>query len=337
MCYRGRPYAVPSAAGTAGLFWNKHLYKEAGLDPETPPVTIAGLDSVADRLTFFRDPETDSVHAYPALLERLGDPEKTRRFIVEQELELVQAGYLPCEPGWWNWAWGYFFGGSLLAGSDSLTVCSAENVRAFRWVQSFMKKYGGYTVKKFVSGFGQYSSPQNAFLAGKVAMVMQGVWMGLNIRRFAPELEWGAAPFPTVTRDLYGTTPYQTDVFVIPKGALDPEGAFAFLSFMARPENADQLTLHLWISGLSENTPDYLEKHANPFFRVFWEMARSKHIFIMPRIAMVEELTEDLIQDFSRIWLELEDPEKVLAEIQARKEPLFRLEIASIRERERRP
>lgn len=330
MCYRGRPYAVPSAAATSGLYWNKRLFREAGLDPEKPPVTIAEMDSLADRLTCFRDPATDSVLSYPALLARFRDRDKTRRFIEDHNLELVSAGILPSEPGWWHWAWGYYFGGSLVD-KDSLTVDSPENIAAFRWIRSFMERYGNYTIKRFVSGFGQYSSQQNAFFCGKVAMEQQGTWFGLNIRKFAPDLEWGAAPFPTATRELYGRSPYNADVFLIPRGAKNPEGAFAFMAFMCQPENADQLTINLWLSGLSESTPGYFEQHVNPYARMFWDMGKTGRFFVQPRIAMAEELSEDITQDFSRIWLEMEDPAKVLSEIQARKEPLFRLEMAAIR------
>ena len=49
---------------------------------------------------------------------------------------------MPAEPGWWNWGWGYFFGGKVWDGKDGITANSPENIRAFEWIQSWSKKYG---------------------------------------------------------------------------------------------------------------------------------------------------------------------------------------------------
>jgi ABC-type glycerol-3-phosphate transport system substrate-binding protein len=63
-------------------------------------------------------------------------------------------------------------------------------------VQSYSKRYGASALQTFQSGFGNFSSPQNAFLSEQVAMELQGVWMHNFIDKYAPNLEWGAAPFP---------------------------------------------------------------------------------------------------------------------------------------------
>jgi ABC-type glycerol-3-phosphate transport system substrate-binding protein len=90
---------------------------------------------------------------------------------------IIQMGFLPAEPGWWNWSWPYYFGGKLWDGKEKITCNEPPCIEAFTWVQSYAKKYGAGPVQIFQSGFGNFASPQNAFLAGRVAMVMQGVWM----------------------------------------------------------------------------------------------------------------------------------------------------------------
>ena len=87
-------------------------------------------------------------------------------------------------------------GGKLWDGASRVTPDAPENVRAFRWVQSYSRRYGAADVQLFQSGFGNFSSPQNAFIAEQVAMVLQGVWMYNFISKYNPKLEWGAAPFP---------------------------------------------------------------------------------------------------------------------------------------------
>ncbi|GAA0795597.1 extracellular solute-binding protein [Clostridium sp. AF19-22AC] len=47
----GKMYWVPAATGAFGLWYNKDLYKQAGLDPETPPKTVEDMVSYAKTIT----------------------------------------------------------------------------------------------------------------------------------------------------------------------------------------------------------------------------------------------------------------------------------------------
>ena len=58
--YRGVTWAVPSTPSVAVLYWNKAMFRAAGLDPEHPPRTLAELDDMAEKLTK-RDPQTGHV------------------------------------------------------------------------------------------------------------------------------------------------------------------------------------------------------------------------------------------------------------------------------------
>lgn len=49
--FLGKRYAVPIAVRSLALFWNKDLFKAAGLDPEKPPRTLQELVEVAKKLT----------------------------------------------------------------------------------------------------------------------------------------------------------------------------------------------------------------------------------------------------------------------------------------------
>lgn len=48
--YNGTLYSMPFHASTMGFYWNKTAFKEAGLDPETPPATIAEMAEMAEKL-----------------------------------------------------------------------------------------------------------------------------------------------------------------------------------------------------------------------------------------------------------------------------------------------
>jgi multiple sugar transport system substrate-binding protein len=47
----GRRYSLPVSASNLGLFWNKALFEEAGLDPESPPETWEELKEIAGTIS----------------------------------------------------------------------------------------------------------------------------------------------------------------------------------------------------------------------------------------------------------------------------------------------
>ena len=49
--YDGRLYGVPLYADVSALFWNKDLFRKAGLDPEKPPTSLAEIREYADKIT----------------------------------------------------------------------------------------------------------------------------------------------------------------------------------------------------------------------------------------------------------------------------------------------
>jgi multiple sugar transport system substrate-binding protein len=49
--YENRLYGVPLYADVSALFYNKDLFKRAGLDPEKPPTSLAELQEYADKIT----------------------------------------------------------------------------------------------------------------------------------------------------------------------------------------------------------------------------------------------------------------------------------------------
>lgn len=49
--FDGKYYAIPTAVRSLALFWNKDLFREAGLDPEKPPKTMEEAVAMAQKLT----------------------------------------------------------------------------------------------------------------------------------------------------------------------------------------------------------------------------------------------------------------------------------------------
>ena len=275
MCrHRGKMWALPTTPATVALHWNKRLFREGGLDPDRPPRTIAELDAMAEKLTK-RDPETG---------------------------EIVQMGFLPQEPGWWPWAWGYWFGGRLWDGQKTITADCPENVRAFEWIQSYSRKYGVDDVRRFASGFGNFSSPQNAFLSGRVAMELQGVWMHNFIEMYASGMEWGAAPFPTAVPGLENVSTADADVIVIPRGSKHPDKAWEFIRFVNSPEGMEILCGgQKKFSPLRRVSPEFWEKHEHPYIRLFSDLAESPNVRRAPPIGVLNRYQDEMRVAFDKV------------------------------------
>ncbi|MFQ3668336.1 MAG: ABC transporter substrate-binding protein [Fimbriimonadaceae bacterium] len=293
--YRGRMFALPSTPATTALHYNTRFLQEIGRGPNDYPKTIEELTEVGDRLV---------------VRDRLG--------------RIARAGFLPAEPGWWNWSWGYFFGGRLWDGDRTITCDSPENVRAFEWVQSFSKKYGPSELQVFRSGFGNFSSPQNAFMSQKVGMVLQGVWMYNFISQFEPDLPWAAAPFPHPEDrpDLANMSIAEMDILCIPRGARHPKEAFEFIAWLQKQENMEMLCLsHRKNSPLRKVSDEFWAKHPNPYIRLFHELALSPNAITVPKTAVFAEYQRELNNAFELINLDRATPQKALSDVKARMQP----------------
>ena len=298
--YKGELWALPTAPAATALHWNKRLFREAGLDPEKPPVTIEELDAYAEKLTKWEVTLADGSKEIQS--GYLPDVPHSRK-------RLIQVGFLPTEPGWWNYGWGFFFGGTMLTPDDKVTINSPENVRAYEWVASYTKKIGRDAVQRFRSGFGNFSSPQNPFLSGKIAMQLQGVWMYNFVQKYAPGMQWGAAPFPVPADhpELYGRSIAEADVIVIPKGSKHPDEAFEFIRFVSTRKALESLAAgQLKFTPLKEVSSEFWAKHPHPFIRLFRDLPTRPQVVAPPKTGVYNEFLRevgfavDQIQNLSR-------------------------------------
>ena len=292
--YRGRMWGLPTTPSTLALHYNRRLFTEVGLDPDVPPRTLEELDAFAEKLTQWEVTLPD------------GRRELRSGYLPDvpaSQKRLLRAGFLPGEPGLWHWAWGYYFGGNLLQG-DRITASDPANVRALEWVASYSRKLGVDKIQLFRSGFGNVTSPQNPFLSGKVAMEIQGVWMFNFIEKYAPGLDWAAAPFPPPSDrpELARTTDVECDQLVIPSGAQHPDEAFEFLRFVSSQEAMEMLCLaqkkHTPLLTMSES---FRAQHPHPYIELFQELAQSPNGFHPPQTGVYNEYLRTLVSAVDEI------------------------------------
>ncbi len=239
--------------------------------------------------------------------------------------EYAQFGFLPSDPGSWNWGWGYLFGGKLWDGNGRITCNSPENVKAFDWIASYSRKYGASAITQFTSGFTNISR-NDSFISGKEAMQLEGVWMYNFISRFNPGLDWAAAPFPHLASrpDLAGLTFADLDDLAIPVGAKHPDAAFDFIAFVQKQENMELLCLgQRKQSPLIKVSDAFYSKHPNPFIRVFADTPKLPYSVHPPMIGIVNEYIDDLNEAFDEIKSLKKTPKEALDYVQARIQKKF--------------
>lgn len=310
MCvYQGRVWSLLTTPASVALHWNKELFEKAGLDPEVPPKSLEELDEFSKKLT-----------------------------IRDDKNRVVQMGFLPTEPGWWNYAWGNWFG-ALHASEDGRTLtCDGKKwIEAYTWLNEMAEFYGRTEVVSFRQGLGNFDSPQNAFIDGKVAMVIQGVWMANFIRRYKPSMQWGAAPFPGPGGTLKDpVTIAQADVLVIPRGCAHPEEAWKFVRYVNSHGDPDDPNapidgMEILCLAQGKHTPfkrttrAFLTQHRHEHLQVFMDLAASKNAIIEPMMPMWKEYRLALKASFDSMWMngdkEGYGPEDVLTELKERLQP----------------
>ncbi|MGC4095416.1 MAG: extracellular solute-binding protein [Polyangiaceae bacterium] len=285
----GKLYGVVSAPAINALHWNKSHFRAAGLDPERPPRTIAELDEFARRLTRVEGGR------------------------------IVQAGFLPSEPTWWHFFWPYFFHGRLWDGDARITLTEPENVQAFTWIQGYAKQHGVLALQTLSASFGNVASAQDPFLSGKLAMVLQGIWIGNYADTYAPNLEWGAAPFPSLREGEPPVAFVDADMLIIPRGSAHPREAFEFIRFLSEQRNTEKLCLlQRKTSPLRDVSPAFLSNHKNPYIAMFQSLPSSPGVRGMLKMGVWPEYRTELHAMFQKVWLQQATPEVALAETQAR-------------------
>jgi len=290
--YDGVLYGLPLSPATVALHWNKAIFREFGIDPNSPPQTLEQLDAIAERIAVKKD-----------------------------AVNYETLGFVPIWPGWWNYAWVWWFGGQWWDGKDTITANCPENIAAFEWIRSYAKKYGARSLQNFTSGFGSFSWSDDSFLSNRLAMVLQGVWLSRFIEKFAPEMEWAAAAFPSSKGKLKDVSMAECTVLVIPRGAKHKKEAAKFIGFLQRPENLSYLAMkhNKFVPLKIANEMDYSQHH-NKEIKLFIRLSQSKNVHSVPRMPIWQEYAHEIDNAFQSVWLQKQTPQKALDEVQRRVE-----------------
>lgn len=217
--YQGKIYAIPTGIDDRLLFYNKKLFREAGLDPNKPPRTWEELLEYSKKLTKF-------------------NPDGTYK----------QIGFIPNFGNSWLYLYSWQNGGEFMSPDGRTTTLANERtVGALDFMVKIYDAVGGNDkVNLFQSSF--QAGEQDPFFTGKIAMVINGSWVLDGFARYAPDMDFGVVPAPVPEERLRGEGVFANQdkyitwiggyAFAIPKGAKNQEQAWRFIRYMTGPEGA---------------------------------------------------------------------------------------------------
>jgi multiple sugar transport system substrate-binding protein len=166
----GKFYGMPLDVDNRGIFYNKAIFREVGLDPNKPPTTWDELEKAAIKCTKW-DGNT----------------------LVRSGFALNDIGLFSC---WIQQAGGWMVDDKGM---------SAVNTPAGKAVLDFWSKLL-FTDKVYVPGFASdLSGAQDPFITGQIAMKLDGPWIIPNIKKYGPNLDFGTVQMPAGPNGKKGT------------------------------------------------------------------------------------------------------------------------------------
>ncbi len=202
---------------TTVMYWNKNVFKDAGLDPELVPETWEQVIEISDKLSVVEGGQLKKL-GYGVLTGQDAHPT----------------------------TYAYAFGGSIWS-DDRRTVTPDDpaNIEGLKFCRSFYEKYGTDEMQRWSSSLGtEADSPTYPIYTGDMGMQVQGEWMPSYFTRITDvAIDMGGAylPHPAAKPEVAGTMNANTNPLVIPTQAKNPDAGFDFIKFISQPENSAEM------------------------------------------------------------------------------------------------
>jgi multiple sugar transport system substrate-binding protein len=269
--YKGTRCVLPAMADVYGLYYNTQMLATAGIT--APPKTVTELTEDAKKLTVRSGSSLKRVGFTPYI----GFYENSAEH------------YAPL----WGATWRQANGKSAI-GTDVGWAEMAE------WIRQLVSYYGSGPLVRFQAGAGGEFTSSNAFMAGKVAMAIDGEWRTALIKSEAPSLKYATAPMPVAASksELYGGGFTTGNITGIPKGSKHPAAAWELIKYLATNTNAqvelaqDLGNVPTWIPALTQ-----VKTSASPQFATFLKIFEDPHTATIP-ITAAGEVDQQTIERY---------------------------------------
>jgi multiple sugar transport system substrate-binding protein len=274
--YKGKRCAMPLLADVAGLYYNKALFRKAGI--KRPPRTISELTADAKKLTQRNKDGSLKVVGF--------DP-----YMGFYTVSVDRMG------GMFGGKWTDAKGKSILSKDPAWA-------KMLRWQKSLVDFYGHDKLVRFQAGLGDEYSSSNAFETGKLAMNMDGEWRVAFIKAEHPELDYGTAPLPVddAHPELFGSSALNGSIAGIPKNAPHKDEAWKLLRYLTTSSHPlAQLANGLGNVPTTKASLKSPELKLDPRFKVFLNVYANPRSSTVP-ITAVGVAYQNLFTSFITKW-----------------------------------
>jgi len=286
----GSFYCLPWGLDNYALYWNKDMFAEAGLDPDTPPKTLEEMLEFSDILT-----KTDD------------------------DGNLLQVGFIPDFP-WFHTDLYLAMFGSTWQSPDGTEVWldTPEMIAMMKWQQEFYTRYGAENVSRFLSAAGNYLGADSGFYTDKIAMLVIGEWMSGPdyLQKFRPDMDYGLAPmpYPEDFPEREGTSVLWGTVVMIPSSAANIEASAKLMAWMMLP--GPQVDMMIQIPNLPSSRAAAADPRwpENEDLALFIDMMNSYNAQTLYMGPVTTDILMAIMEIQERAFLGGEDPESLLRE-----------------------
>lgn len=281
--YNDHWYGLPFSGGGRFLVYNKDMFKEAGLDPEQPPKTLAELEEYADKLTKIKeDGEIEVLGFHPSL----GNV-NFRDYIVNRKGVLFDENHTP-------------------------VVNSPENVETLEWYVRMTNKYGAKQVQSLQAA--SKTTGIDPFLAGFVAMEVNVVDFYKKLAE--SDINYGVAPLPGVNEGENATQGGSFDLEIFDHGdQAKADAAWEFIKFMTSEESQQYWAReNKWPSTNQKAMESCAEFNEDPVWKVILETMQQT--VIIPYEPSCPTNGNLLISEVEAAQLEQKSPQQAMDDAQ---------------------
>jgi len=259
--WEGRIYGMPWLVGTRVLFYNRSLFRAAGLDPDKPPATWDELLAAAKAI---HHPEK-GVYGFG---------------VNAGEGHILYKKFLP-------FVWGN--GGSIIDENGSFCFDSP----ATREALEFYRRLMAFGLKE------KQDILDDAFKKGRLGLEISGSWNFAKYPKEAPDLDFGTAliPAPAAGRG-HSSSFLGGEILVLFRTCRDPQIATEFIRYLTKAENTLPITKEALVSFPASKAAfkdDFFQK--NPRLQVFVkQMETAVHPPVHPLWIELESIVNDAVE-----------------------------------------
>lgn len=233
--YDGQLYGLPDQTNGLCLFYNREMFRAAGLDPDRPPATWDEVITYGKRLT-----DKDEGIFGIGLTNSL----------------------------WWSLPFFYTYGADLL--SDDLMHCTLNSPEAIQAFQLKVDMFARHGIEGGAWRAGGITGDVG-FQNGRYAMIFNGPWAVESLKRTG--IDFGVGLIPAGPAGSH--TNVGGNDLVVFRSTDKPELAAEFLMFVANEENQRHWATTLGQIPVNTKAMDAITSEEHPYLSTFVEQMRT--------------------------------------------------------------